>query len=143
MRAGHRDEGSGEGQARRALFLAQACYYLATGLWPILDRRTFEAITGPKREFWLVRTVGALATAIGAVLALAGARRRPSAEAHALAITSAVAFAAVDLNYVLRRRISPVYLIDALLESLLLLAWARALARRMPLSRADMETRDA
>ncbi len=43
----------------------QGIYYVATGLWPILNMRSFEMVTGPKRDKWLVKTVGALITAIG------------------------------------------------------------------------------
>ena len=44
----------------------QGAYYLAGGLAPFVSRRTFEALTGPKREWWLVQTVGALTTPVGA-----------------------------------------------------------------------------
>ena len=39
-------------------------FYLATGLWPILHLRSFEAVTGPKLEGWLIKTAGTLITAI-------------------------------------------------------------------------------
>lgn len=88
----------------RASF-AQGVYYLVTGLWPFLHLRSFLAVTGPKRDIWLVRTVGALAAAIGIPL-LRG-------ESRTLATTSALAFAAIDVGYVAAGRISPVYLSDA------------------------------
>jgi hypothetical protein len=113
----------------RRLFVLQGAYYLATGIWPLLNRRTFEAVTGPKVDFWLVRMVGALVTAIGGVLALAGARRTSTAEVQALALSSALAFAAVDVNYALRGRISRIYLLDALAEAGLMALWASALLR--------------
>ena len=34
----------------------------------ILGRRSFEAVTGPKIDYWLVRTVGGLLVAVGAVI---------------------------------------------------------------------------
>lgn len=40
----------------------------------------FEALTGPKREWWLVQTVGALVTVIGGALLSAAWRRRTSPE---------------------------------------------------------------
>ena len=40
--------------------MAQGGYYVATGVLPFVSRRAFEALTGPKREWWLVQTVGAL-----------------------------------------------------------------------------------
>jgi hypothetical protein len=87
----------------RAAF-AQGLYYVVTGLWPFFHLRSFLAVTGPKRDIWLVRTVGALAAAIGIPL-LRG-------ESRTLATTSALAFGAVDAGYVAVGRISPVYLCD-------------------------------
>ena len=57
----------------------QGIYYVATGLWPILNMRSFEMVTGPKRDKWLVKTVGALITAIGSTL-LFSAAREPESE---------------------------------------------------------------
>ena len=36
----------------------QAAFYVGTGVWPIVHRRSFERVTGPKTDFWLARTVG-------------------------------------------------------------------------------------
>jgi hypothetical protein len=41
--------------------LLQGGYFLFTGIWPLVSRRTFEAVTGPKKDFWLAQTVGVLA----------------------------------------------------------------------------------
>src|SRR5687767_6396396 len=54
----------------------QAGYYILTGLWPFVSRRTFEAVTGRKQDFWLVQTVGALVGVTGAALATAAADQR-------------------------------------------------------------------
>jgi hypothetical protein len=35
----------------------QGGYYLLTGIWSLVHRRSFEAITGPKHEYWLVQSV--------------------------------------------------------------------------------------
>jgi hypothetical protein len=104
----------------------QAGYYLSTGIWPLLNRSSFEAVTGPKTDFWLVRTVGLLAASIGAGLYV-GTRgeAEPSAEMRATAIAAAVSFGAIDLVEVTRRRISPVYLLDAAAHSVLLAWWLR------------------
>lgn len=108
----------------------QAAYFLATGLFPLVSMRAFEAITGPKFERWLVKTVGLLVTAIGSGLALAGYRRTVSPELALVAAGSAAALAAVDSVYVAKRRISPVYLGDAVIEVALLVSWARLWPRR-------------
>ena len=54
----------------------QAVFYIVTGVWPIVSMRSFEAITGPKVDRWLVKTVGALVAVIGV---RAGPRQPPPA----------------------------------------------------------------
>ena len=105
----------------------QAAYYIGTGLWPLVSYRTFEWVTGRKREPWLVKMVALVTVAIGAALAVDG--RRPGDEvasptAATLGIGSALAYAAIDVWYAgFRRRISPVYLLDALAELTLVGVW--------------------
>ena len=113
-------------EGARPVLLVQAGYYLATGLLPFVSRRAFEAVTGPKRDWWLVQTVGALVTVIGGALASAATRRRITPEVLAVAAGSAAALATIDAVHVARRRISPTYLLDAAAELGLLLALARA-----------------
>jgi energy-converting hydrogenase Eha subunit E len=60
--------------------LAQAFYFLLTGIWPLVSMATFEAVTGPKFDDWLVKTVGVLVSVIGVVLAIAALRRRITLE---------------------------------------------------------------
>src|SRR5439155_14802188 len=83
-----------DGDAARRLVLGQGAYYAATGLWPLLHMRSFEAVTGPKREDWLVKTVGVLVTAIAGTLLVAGRRRRVPSEVALLAVSSAVGLGA-------------------------------------------------
>jgi hypothetical protein len=110
---------------RRAgqLGIAHGVFNLTTGLWPLLHRRSFEAVTGPKADFWLVRTVGLLVATSGVVMASAGYRRRLTPELRTLAIGVAGSLACIDLVYAVRRRISPVYLLDAVMEAALVAAW--------------------
>jgi hypothetical protein len=113
----------------RRLARTQALYYAATGIWPLLDIHSFERITGPKVERWLVKTVGALVTAVGASLALAARDDPGRAETVLLATGSAAALGTIDAIYVAKRRISPVYLLDALAQAALLVAWVRSRRR--------------
>ncbi len=113
-----------EAAHERRLALAHGAFFVATGLWPIVHMRSFEAVTGPKLERWLVKTMGGLIAAIGAAVA-AGALERPMAKStRALAVTSAAVLAASDVIYVSRRRISPIYLADAVVEIALATAWS-------------------
>ena len=98
---------------------AQGSYYVASGLWAVVDRQGFERVTGRKTDYWLVRTVGLLATAIGLAL-LTGARDdRPSSQTRVLAVAAGASFTVVDLVYVAKGRISPIYLGDAAFHGLL------------------------
>jgi hypothetical protein len=94
----------------------QAAYYLVTGIWPFAHLRSFLAVTGPKRDIWLLKTVSSLVVASGLAMASAVLRGRVTPEIRLLGAGSAISLAGVDLWYVLRRRISPVYLADALIE---------------------------
>src|SRR3954470_3170999 len=54
----------------KTVSLVQGLYFTLTGIWPILHLRSFEAITGRKRDRWLVKTVGGLIAVVGASLAV-------------------------------------------------------------------------
>ena len=102
----------------------QSAYYAVSGAWPLISYRTFAAVTGPKREPWLVKTVGIMIVVIAA--ALAADPRGGSRVTRRLGIGSATALGAVDVWYAaVRRRISPIYLGDAVAEALLAVAWLR------------------
>ncbi len=135
----------------------QGLYYIGTGVWPIVSMRTFEMISGRKVDRWLVKAVGALIAVVGAVLIQGSAAssgdeknngsgsrtpriRLPKQQAgregasaselvRTLGLGAALCLAAVDLRYVYKRRISPVYLLDAIPELLFTVLWMR---RRYP-----------
>jgi hypothetical protein len=105
------------------LSLAHGIFNFTTGLWPVLHRKSFEAVTGPKTDFWLVNTVGLLLSTTGAVMTVAGIRRSVTPEVKVLAIGITGTLAAIDVIYVSKRRIAPVYLMDALTEAALAASW--------------------
>jgi hypothetical protein len=101
-----------------------AAYYVVTGVWPLVSRRSFERLTGPKADFWLVQTVGLLIGSIGLGLAQSLRRRRAvSPELRTIAVASAVSLGLVDVIFVSKGRIRPVYLADAVAEAVLVAAW--------------------
>lgn len=113
----------------RKLAFIQGAFYVATGVWPLVDITSFQLVTGPKTDLWLVKTVGVLISVIGIVL-LAGARtRRISDEIVMLGVGSALGLAAIDLSYALSGRISAVYLGDAVVEIGLAVLWGVARGR--------------
>jgi hypothetical protein len=106
----------------------QGLYYLLTGLWPLVHLSSFEAVTGPKTDDWLVQTVGVLIAVVALALLTAAARRRAPAEVIVLALGSAVALTGVDVVFVAQGVIPPIYLLDAALEVLLILWWLAGLS---------------
>ncbi len=102
----------------------QGAYFLVTGIWPLVSRRSFEAVTGPKTDFWLAQTVGVLVAGIGGALLLADRRKRVTPELRALGVASAGGLGLVDAVFSLQGRISKVYLADALVECALVAGWA-------------------
>jgi hypothetical protein len=108
----------------------QSGYYVATGVWPLLNRQSFEAITGRKEDFWLVQTVGVTVAAIGVGLALSAHRNGPSDEMRATALLAAFGLGMIDVVFVARRVISPVYLVDAVAEAVFVAGLARGWAPR-------------
>lgn len=103
---------------------AQAVYYLGGGVWPLVGIRSFVAVTGPKGSPWLVRTVGVLMSVIGASLGLAAARDRVGPEQTTLGLGAALGLAAIDVAHARRRRlISRVFLLDAIVQAVLVAWW--------------------
>jgi len=110
------------------LAIIQAVYFLITGVWPIVHLRSFVAVTGPKVDDWLVKTVGAIVTVIGVSIGIAalhgrGRGQQIELEIFVVAVGSAAALGAVDVIYVLKRVIPRIYLADAVAEAILIAAW--------------------
>lgn len=105
------------------LCFAQGIYYFITGIWPLISMRTFEMVTGDKTDHWLVNTVGVLILSIGIVLILAGIRKDITLEIFILAAGSAAGLTAIDVIYVAKKRIAPIYLLDALAEIIVIICW--------------------
>jgi hypothetical protein len=113
----------------RPVLAAQGVYFVATGVLPFISRRIFATLTGPKLEWWLVETVGALVTVIGGACLFSARRKRVPPEVIAVAAGSAASLAAIDVVYVAKGRIAPTYLVDAAIEVGLVAALAERLRR--------------
>ena len=109
-------------RALRTIWFIQCVYYIATAVPAIVSRRFFESVTGPKADYWLVDMVALLIIVIGAAIGIAAWRRSFTIEMLVLSIAGAVSLALIDIVYGLRGRISRVYLWDALLEIIIILA---------------------
>jgi hypothetical protein len=116
----------------------QGAYWLITGVWPLVSIGSFQAITGPKTDHlvtgsesdhWLVNTVAVLIIANALVLLFAAIRKSVTPEVILLGIASALALTGIDIFYVARRTIAPIYLADAAVEIALILLWMTHVAR--------------
>jgi energy-converting hydrogenase Eha subunit E len=112
-----------QGRWLQRVAATQGIFYVLTGIWPLVDIASFEAVTGPKVELWLVRTVGVLVIVIGGVLVFAARRNSIGLEITALAVGSALGLAGIDAIYALSRTIPPIYLADAVLELGFVAGW--------------------
>jgi len=117
----------------------QGLFYLATGVWPLISIRSFQAVTGPKTDHlptgreadhWLVMTAGVLITSIALAFLTAAWNRSKSTEIAVLGISAAIGLTAIDVIYVSRGVIAPIYLLDAGIEVSLIIAWLFCLNRK-------------
>lgn len=107
---------------------AHAVFNIAGGLWPLVHLPSFEAVSGPKVDRWLVRTVAGLLVANGLAQWSAGDNPSALAVSRRVGLGTAVVLAAIDVRYASTGRISRVYLLDAVVE----LGWAAVWARTTP-----------
>lgn len=110
----------------------QGAYFLVTGVWPLVSIGTFQEVTGRKTDIWLVKTVGVVLAAIGAALVIAGVHEDFTPAIILLAVGSALVLACIDIVYVMKRVIAPVYLGDAVIQTVLIAWWAARLAEVQP-----------
>lgn len=83
---------------------------------------SFEAVTGPKTDLWLVRTVALLILVIALTLGLGVIAGPLPFAIRACAIAGCLVFIGVDTIFAFSGVVSKVYLGDAALEALLLIA---------------------
>jgi hypothetical protein len=108
---------------KKYLFLIQGAYTLLTGLWALLDLTSFMAVTGPKTDLWLVKTVSVLFICIGLSFLAAHLKPANSSAGTLLSVSTALAISGIDLYYALHGIISAVYIIDAAVQLVFLLWW--------------------
>jgi hypothetical protein len=135
---------SNSGESSRlgsGLCWAQGLYFLLTGVWPLVSVDTFQLVTGKKTDHlvadppteadhWMLNTISALIIAIAIVILAAAWRRRISLDVALLGLASAIALTIIDVVYVARGTIRPIYLADAAVEVVIIAAWIWMLTRR-------------
>ena len=103
---------------------AHGAFNVASGLWPLVHVRSFEAVFGQKTDRFLEYTVAGLMTCVG--WSQVRSNRSPAGAAYArtVGIGTAGTLLAVDLVFAPPRRIPATYLLDAVVEACWLVAWA-------------------
>lgn len=96
----------------------QGWFYVLTGLWPLIHMRSFERVSGPKTDKWLVYTVSLMILCSGLMFVVFNDHR----EMIYLALMNAACLAAIDIIFSVRSIIRKVYLLDAVVE-LLFIGW--------------------
>jgi hypothetical protein len=109
---------------------AQMAYWIFGGLWPLISMRSFERVTGNKRDEWLVRAVALLMLSVVATLETLREEGGDDRAMRVLGTTSAASLGAVAAIGALIGRISPVYVLDAVVDLVLAAAWLGARERR-------------
>jgi hypothetical protein len=99
--------------------LALSGYYVATGLWAVILPSSFQKVTGPKTDIWLLKAFSLLIAIVGGVVGVFSRRSESLGEARFLAISSAATFAGIDVYYSTKGTISKVYLLDAVVQLIL------------------------
>jgi hypothetical protein len=116
----------------------QGSYYFLTGVWPLVSMETFKWVTGERGktdhlatglnvDHWLIVTVAVLILAISLSILAAAWRRRAVFEVAVLGMAAATGLAIVDVFYVTRGIIEPIYLVDAVLQAVFIVAWGSRL----------------
>lgn len=113
----------------RVMATIQGAYFFITGIWPIVDIKSFQLVTGPKTDLWLVKMVGLLTVAISLLLFVIAKRRLITTESIVLILGSSISYLSIDVYYSLNRVISYIYLADAVLQLIIILIWVQWLFR--------------
>jgi hypothetical protein len=105
------------------LLLVQGIFILVTSLWALLHIESFMWVTGPKTDIWLVKTVAVMGICVSVTLLISCSYKEAAKSVVWLALSVPLGFAALDTYYYLKKTIIWVYLIDASLQVIFLIAY--------------------
>jgi hypothetical protein len=100
----------------------QSGYFLLTAIWPLIDVNSFMAVTGPKTDIWLVKTVALLllATAVFYITAIVFKAVSSLVMVNAFLMSFALAF--IDFYYFLNGTISVIYTVDGFIQIIFIIS---------------------
>ncbi len=108
---------------------AHALYLLIGGAWPLLSLPTFEEVTGPKSDHFLVRTVALILVLVASILF---AQRKSPVERSAVFMAMGVSFILGSVAWISAAGgwVWKIYFIDGGIHLLFACAWVYLLLRR-------------
>jgi hypothetical protein len=98
-------------------------YYLLSSAWPLINIESFMSVTGAKQDIWLVKTFSLLIVCVSLTLFVYLFLKEHSLSVIFLSLMVPAVLAAVDIYYSLNGIISKIYLVDALINLAILIAW--------------------
>jgi hypothetical protein len=107
----------------KAILTVQFIYYFFTAFWPLVHIKSFMAVTGPKKDVWLVKTVALLLLAICSAMLTSICSHNIDNSVKILCISCCIVLSGIDIYFVRKKIISIIYLADAAAEIILLAAW--------------------
>lgn len=108
-----------------------------TGLWSVVHERSFEAVTGPKRDKWLVRSTGLIIAMVGVYFLMAGLEG-PTRRTRRFGMLFPAGLATADVAWAWPNCRSKAYLADAVVSGLVIAVWAVAKPERQLHHRAEL-----
>lgn len=107
----------------KIIFLLLGAYYLITAVWPLVSIKSFEAVTGPKTDRWLVYTVSCFLIGPSLLYLYSGIQiEDPHPLVVFLALINCLALLIIDVTFVVKKVIWKTYLLDALAELIFIIA---------------------
>lgn len=122
----------------RLLIGLHAAYLLIGGAWPMVHMSSFEAVTGPKDEHWLVRSVAGILLVISITLFAQLGKGRIEYAAITTAMGASFVLAVVGFITVMAGVISPIYLADGAMHFFFFACWCHVLAGYFALRRPGL-----
>lgn len=121
----------------RILIVVHGAYLLIGGLWPLVHMPSFEAVTGPKAEHWLVRSVAGMLVVIAVVLLVQLRKHRVEASAVVVAMGASLTLGVVGIITAAQGVIDPIYICDGTLHLLFVALWCGAIVNGVWRARAN------
>lgn len=111
---------------RHELARAHGLFNVVSGAWPLVHRKSFEAILGPKVDWWVVQAVAGLLAGNGLAQLRSGRDEGRLEQARRVGLATAATLLAIDLRYAVPGRIRRTYLVDAVVECGWIALWLRS-----------------